>query len=293
MTTPYTEDCISLTGVFGEPVGFPIHTNPLDARLRLHELASGMRPGEMIKSLYGPGNYLYLQRDFGTKIFLREYAFVPVDRTLQAMIDIYQNNQQCLYEDRARVKVNSDTVECTFVISSASQPLFLRHPITGIITKHEPPYPAFPIIRLRTADPAMVGAKACSQLISLKRPKLLRELELVQGNFFYDPPMGWFEPPNFPAVPKPTLIAAPSWAKPSIQSSCVVARPVMTASRPVNAPLPRLRKRQSDTEPLEDCPPASRSRRTPCSPIRQNPPRVAKTKGRENRAAPTRRRRIT
>ncbi|KIY60895.1 hypothetical protein CYLTODRAFT_427751 [Cylindrobasidium torrendii FP15055 ss-10] len=290
MATPYTEDCISLTGVFGEPVGFPIHTNPLDAPLRLHELASGMKHGEMIKSLYGPGNYLYLQRDFGAKIFRREYAFVPVDGTLQEMIDIYRKNQQKLYEDRGRIKVNSNTSECTFVIKSASQPLFLRHPMTGIITKHEPPYPAFPIIRLRAADPVMVAAKAYSQLISpLKRPKLLRELQLVQGPFLSHPPMGWFEPANYPVVPRPPLIAAPSWAKPSI---CVAARPVKTTeSKPVESSPPHLRKRQRDPVPFEECPSLKRSRRAPQ--IRQNPPRAAKTKGRENMAAPTRRRRVT
>ncbi|KIY60894.1 hypothetical protein CYLTODRAFT_460323 [Cylindrobasidium torrendii FP15055 ss-10] len=104
MTTPYTEDCISLTGVFGKPVGFPMHIDPLDTPLRLHELASGMKPGEMIKSLYEPGNYLYLQRNFGAKIFFRGYAFVPVDGTLQSMIDIYRNNQKCRYEDRAPIE---------------------------------------------------------------------------------------------------------------------------------------------------------------------------------------------
>ncbi|KIY64635.1 hypothetical protein CYLTODRAFT_425044 [Cylindrobasidium torrendii FP15055 ss-10] len=293
MTTPYTEDCISLTGVFGEPVGFPIYTDPLDTPLRLHELASGMEPGEMIKNLYRPGNYLYLQRDFGAKVFFREYAFVPLDGTLQAMIDTYQNNQQKLYEDRARIKVNSDTLECTFVISSASQPLFLRHPVTGIITKHEPPYPAFPTIRLRTADPVMVAAKACSQLMSpFERPALLRQFRRAQSHFFHNPPMRWFDPPGYPVVPKPPLIAAPPWAKASPQSSCL-AQPVKPASRPRGAPPPRLRKRQRDTAPSEECSPPKRSRQIPCLPIRRNPPRAAKTKGRENMAAPKRRRRAT
>ncbi|KIY63747.1 hypothetical protein CYLTODRAFT_425818 [Cylindrobasidium torrendii FP15055 ss-10] len=293
MTTPYTEDCISLTGVFGEPVGFPMYTDPLDTPLRLHELASGMKPGEMIKSLHGPENYLYLQRDFGAKIFFREYAFVPLDGTLQSMIDIYRNNQQKLYEDRARIKMNSHTLDCSFVISSASQPLFLRHPITGIITKHEPPYPAFPIIRLRTADPVLVAAKACSQLMShRKRPELLHQLELVQGHFFHNPPMRWFYPPNFPVVPKPPLITAPSWVKTPPQSSCIVQR-LGPTSRLAGAPFPRLRKRQRDAAPSEECPPPKRSRRTACTPTRRNPPRAAKTKGRENMARPTRRRRVT
>ncbi|KIY64636.1 hypothetical protein CYLTODRAFT_425045 [Cylindrobasidium torrendii FP15055 ss-10] len=246
----------------------------------------------MIKSLYGPGNYLYLQRDFGAKIFRKEYAFVPVDGTLQAMIDIYRNNQQCRYEDRAPINVYGDTLKCTFVISSASQPLFLRHPVTGIITKHEPPYPAFPTIQLRTADPAMVGAKALSQITyTLERPKLLRELQLVQGYFFCDQPFQWFDPPGYPVVPKPPLIAAPSLATALPQPGCIV-RPARPTPKPEGAPVPRLRKHQRDTPPSEERPPPKRSRRAPCLPIRRNPPRAAKTKGRENMAAPTRKRRV-
>ncbi|KIY61720.1 hypothetical protein CYLTODRAFT_427382 [Cylindrobasidium torrendii FP15055 ss-10] len=282
MSTPYTEDCISFTGIFGEPVGFPMLTDPLDSFMRRHELGSGMKRGETIKSLYEPGNYLYLQRDFGARAFFSGHAFVPLDETLQAMANIYRKNQQCLYKDRARIKINIDALECTFVAASTSRPLFLRHPITGIITKHEHPYPAFPTIRLRTADPIMVASKACYQLstFSQKRPSLLLQFQRAQDYFFRNPPIGWFSRANRPAIPKPPLIPAPpSVAASSISPLHCAVRPAMSTTTP-STQHPRLRKRQRDTALSGECPPTKRSRGAPCIPPRTNPPRAAKNKGR-------------
>ncbi|KIY61938.1 hypothetical protein CYLTODRAFT_427263 [Cylindrobasidium torrendii FP15055 ss-10] len=263
--------------------------------MRRHELGSGMKRGETTNSLYEPGNYLYLQRDFGARAFFDGHAFVPLDETLQAMTNIYQNNQQCAYEDRARIKVDIDTLECTFVAASTSRPLFLRHPITGIITKHEHPYPAFPTIRLRTADPVMVASKACYQLStsSKKRPRLLLEFEDAQDYFFLDPPIGWFSRANPPAISKPPLIPAPPSATASSlsRSRCAV-RPAMSTTM-AGTQHPRLRKRQRDTAPSGECPPTKRPRQTPCISLRRNPPRAAKTMARENMAPPTRKRRVT
>ncbi|KIY61723.1 hypothetical protein CYLTODRAFT_427386 [Cylindrobasidium torrendii FP15055 ss-10] len=283
MATPYTEDCISFTGIFGEPVGFPIFTDPQNPFLRLHELGSGMKSGEIIKSLYEPGNYLYLQRDFGARAFFSGHAFVPLDETLQAMANIYQKNQQCLYEDRARIKINLDALECTFVAATMSRPLFLRHPITGIITKHEHPYPAFPTIRLRTADPIMVASKACYQLSTSlqKRPNLLLQFEDAQEYFYRNPPIRWFSRANRPVIPKPPLIPAPPSATASslLPAHCIV-RPAMSTTTPSTQDR-RLRKRQRDTAPSGECPPTKRSRGAPCIPLRRNPPRAAKNNGRK------------
>ncbi|KIY61843.1 hypothetical protein CYLTODRAFT_459507 [Cylindrobasidium torrendii FP15055 ss-10] len=57
--TPYTEDCISLTGLFGEPIGYPMYTQPTSMPLLLHEAATGMKPEETAKKLFERGNYLY------------------------------------------------------------------------------------------------------------------------------------------------------------------------------------------------------------------------------------------
>ncbi|KIY67928.1 hypothetical protein CYLTODRAFT_422132 [Cylindrobasidium torrendii FP15055 ss-10] len=294
MATPYTEDCISFNGVFEEPIGFPIITDHQSPFMRRHELGSGMKRGETTNSLYEPGNYLYLQRDFGARAFLNGHAFVPLNETLQAMADIYQKNQQCLYEDRARIKINIGALECTFVAASTSRPLFLRHPITGIITKHEHPYPAFPTIRLRTADPIMVASKACYQLsTSLKERRLLEQFRRAQDYFFRNPPIGWFSRANCPAISKPPLIPAPPSAiASSLTPSHCVRRPAMSTTAP-GTQHARLRKRQRDTAPSGECPPTKRPRRTPCIPLRRNPPRAAKTMARANMAPPARKHPVT
>ncbi|KIY62401.1 hypothetical protein CYLTODRAFT_177977 [Cylindrobasidium torrendii FP15055 ss-10] len=298
MVTPYTEDCISLTGVFGEPVGFPMFRDPLDPSLRLHELGSGMKPGEMIKDLHGPGNYLYLQRDLGVKLYFQGFAFVPPDETLQSMSEIYRKNRQCLCEDRARVKVNVATLEYKFVaapVFGVVKPVFLRHPITGKIIKHEYPYPAFPTIRLRTAEPILVVTKACCQLPRYpRRFDPLEQLEHEQNQFFHNPPLMWFSRANWHLMPKSPLIPSP----PSVlalylpASNCVV-RPVTSTTKLAAAASLRLRKRQRDTAPSEECPPPKRPRGTPCIHLRRNPPRAAKTMAREIMAPPARRRRVT
>ncbi|KIY62741.1 hypothetical protein CYLTODRAFT_458728 [Cylindrobasidium torrendii FP15055 ss-10] len=57
--TPYTEDCISITGVFEEPIGYPMYTQPTLMPLLIHEAATGMKPEETAKKLFERGNYLY------------------------------------------------------------------------------------------------------------------------------------------------------------------------------------------------------------------------------------------
>ncbi|KIY62402.1 hypothetical protein CYLTODRAFT_426949 [Cylindrobasidium torrendii FP15055 ss-10] len=255
-----------------------------------------MGTGELIKYMHAPGNYLYLQRDFGANFSSRGQAFVPLDETLQTILDTYCNNQQYPHEDRARIKVDINTLECTLVDTflSVEQPIFLRHPITGIVTKHEHPYPAFPTIRLRTADPALIAATACLQLIARRKaPNLLQQLEHVLRSFSRNAPPKWFSRPINHVSLRPPVIPAPSFDTDSPRApSSRVVRSVAPASKPLAVvALPRLRKRQRDTVPSEECPSAKRNRGKFCVPARRNPARAAKTVTREGMTPFTHRRR--
>lgn len=169
-------------------------------------------------------------------------------------------------------------------------PIFLRHPITGIVTKHEHPYPAFPSIRLRTADPALVVMRASAQLSSSgSTPKLIQKSIRALMSFLSKPPTGWFARSGHPD-PKPPLTRVPS-ANPA-PPSAGRTRPAAPTRRTADAALPLSRKRQREAATSEESPPPKRSRAKPGIPLRRNPPRAAKTKGRENIAPPARRRRV-
>ncbi|KIY63184.1 hypothetical protein CYLTODRAFT_458351 [Cylindrobasidium torrendii FP15055 ss-10] len=165
MPTPYTEDCISLTGVFHEPIGYPIYTD--HNLLMPHAHAFGMDAKELMLALFNQGNYIYLQPEVYELLQGDDHAFIPPDDYAQDLGDLYEEDEPQL-EDRARVKIKSGALEYRFIYSEPSiarSPIFLRHPITGIVTKHEHPYPAFPRIKFRSADPAILTSKAASKEI--------------------------------------------------------------------------------------------------------------------------------
>ncbi|KIY67068.1 hypothetical protein CYLTODRAFT_454823 [Cylindrobasidium torrendii FP15055 ss-10] len=162
MPTPYTEDCISLTGVFREPIGYPIYTdhNPL----KPHASAVGMNAEELKLALFNQGNYVYLQADVYELFQGKYHAFIPPCDYILALMRLREQNEPQV-EARARVKMKSG-LEYQFLCSEdwiARSPIFLRHPITGIVTKHEHPYPAFPRIKFRSADPAFLTFNAASK----------------------------------------------------------------------------------------------------------------------------------
>lgn len=170
-------------------------------------------------------------------------------------------------------------------------PIFLRHPITGIVTKHRHPYPTFPSIRLRTADPAFVTMRAFTQLSSSgPAPELLRKCTRALMSFHSKPPTGWFASSGWHPEPKPPLIRAP-FANPA-PSSAGRTLPAASTRRTADAALPLSRKRQRQAATSEECPPHERSRAIPSIPLRRDPLRAAKTKGREDIAPPACRRRV-
>ncbi|KIY63979.1 hypothetical protein CYLTODRAFT_425621 [Cylindrobasidium torrendii FP15055 ss-10] len=282
MLTPYTEDCISLTGVFEEPFGHPIYTEHMETALRMHALATGMSDEEAIDALFKPGNYLYLQPDFGHELSRKEYAFIPPDRCIQLLTKTYRQNQRHPQKDRTRAETESGTLEYSLIdLSSSTCPIFLRHPATGIVTKHVHPYPAFPSIRLRSADPSFIAIKTAPRLSLLGiASDVLQEFSRTFRSFLFNPPLGWYTSMDRPPAPKPPIMRVTL-----AHTDC------STSSRLAKSATPPMRKRQRDTAPPDACPPPKRSRGTPCIPIRRNPPRAAKTKAREAIAPSARRRR--
>ncbi|KIY63171.1 hypothetical protein CYLTODRAFT_146597 [Cylindrobasidium torrendii FP15055 ss-10] len=221
--------------------------------------------------------------DFAPGILHQNYTFIPPDDFIQTLHEVYLQNQPHQPKDRARVKTGTGGLEFTLMdVRESSCPIFLRHPVTGTVTKHEHPYPALPSIRLRSADPAFIAVRASRQLSQLYIASgLLRKFAMTNAYFIRNSPHAWFKTSGRPPAPKPPIIRLPLPC-----TNCAAS-----VTGPANSALPPSRKRLRDTAPLDPCPPRKRARATPCIPLRRNPPRAAKIKAREAMATPARRRR--
>ncbi|KIY62748.1 hypothetical protein CYLTODRAFT_166458 [Cylindrobasidium torrendii FP15055 ss-10] len=167
-------------------------------------------------------------------------------------------------------------------VRESSCPIFLRHPVTGTVTKHEHPYPASPSIRLRSADPAFIAVRASRQLSMLNLAfGTIRHFARTHAQLAINSPHEWFTSSGRPPAPKPPIIRLPL--------PCANRPAPATKSR--NPALLPSRKRLRDTAPSDPCPPPKRSCATPPFPPRRNPSRAAKTKAREAMAPYARRRR--
>ncbi|KIY62034.1 hypothetical protein CYLTODRAFT_427216 [Cylindrobasidium torrendii FP15055 ss-10] len=245
-----------------------------------------MNDEEVVDALFNPGNYLYMQRDFGLQTSRKNYAFIPPDSCIQSLTKTYIQNQRHPHKDRTRAKTEASALEYSLIVLSPSQrPIFLRHPVTGVITKHVHPYPAFPSIRLRSADSSFIALRTTPRLTLLGRaPDVIQEFSTAHRHFLFNPPLGWYTSSERPLSPAP---------KPPITRVTLSDTDCSTSSRLAKPARAHSRKRQRDTAPPDACLPLKRSRGTPCIPIRRNPPRTAKTKAREAIAPSVRRRRVS
>ncbi|KIY63989.1 hypothetical protein CYLTODRAFT_493493, partial [Cylindrobasidium torrendii FP15055 ss-10] len=295
--SPYTEDCISLACVFGDPIGYPMYTQPTLRPLLIHEAATGTRPEETAQKLFEPGNYLYLQRDFAPKLseqlFAKGMALVPPDDITQCITDVYSHNASCPKEERVSLKIRAcDSLEYTFRVSGSffgvTPIVYLRNPVTGIVTRHQYPYSAMPPIRLRTADPLLVALRARTLLggrgKSASGPALYA-LSRATGHYSTKIPIV-----RHPPFPIPPLLLVP--CDPLLPSTPLRQDPAHSgklSTRDAEARLPPSRKRQRSALAAGADKPSSKRSRTmrPCIPIRRNPPRAAKSAS--TRVPPTRR----
>ncbi|KIY63990.1 hypothetical protein CYLTODRAFT_438381 [Cylindrobasidium torrendii FP15055 ss-10] len=303
--TPYTEDCISITGVFGEPLGYPMYTKRNVVPLLVHEAATGTQPEDTTRMLFDRGNYLYLQRDFAPKLaerlLAKGMALVPTDDTLQHITDVYTCNSHRPMEERVLPKIPAgDTLEYEFRVAGSyfgiTPPIYLRNPLTGVVTRHQYPYPAMPPVRLRTADPLLVALRAHTLLSGLGKSApgpALYALSRAIGPYSDKIPHR-----RCPPLPIPPLIAAPrEWWRPTSPHACAPQdsdhlRKLSTTPATSDGSLPVSRKRQRSALTAEGpLPKRSRTVR-PCIPVRLNPSRAAKSKSVWSVPPPSRTRRL-
>ncbi|KIY62035.1 hypothetical protein CYLTODRAFT_427217 [Cylindrobasidium torrendii FP15055 ss-10] len=319
MGAVYTEDCVSLNGIFGEAIEHAIYSDSSCYYLRRHEPAVGMQPGELSTYMDHPANRLKLQPDVAPHFSSLKICLVPEDAAIRQLCQVYSKNQGRFPANRVVLKPTvSDGAKCVLKPNAEfTTSIYLRHPVTGLVTLHRHPYPAFPTINVRSADTALLTLHAHEVMTSASKwpmlePQLLA-FSKIASKFIPTPYIPIF-PFSGTAPTRPLLSALASSRKRQGTSDTVSSRPskrprraaprktaparpspagpaTMPAWLPLSPlPLPEqqvivMGEIQNTLAQTPTRPKRSRAPK-PCPPPRTLPPRAAKAKAKETMAPP-------
>ncbi|KIY63083.1 hypothetical protein CYLTODRAFT_458432 [Cylindrobasidium torrendii FP15055 ss-10] len=148
MATLYRSYDISTHPSFEDPVKIELLSSS-SPRIRTFEYGAGLRCGEFNERLNCKENILKVQpRVARTPV---RFAFVPVDSVLQEIFDLFENNFQSLENARIPFVSVKSFKKAAYTFEPAGNcidPLFTRHPVTGLVTKHDYPYPRLPLFTM-------------------------------------------------------------------------------------------------------------------------------------------------
>lgn len=200
-------------------------------------------------------------------------------------------------------------VACTLKIQCAQffEPLYIRNPSTGVITQHRHPYPAFPLITVRTADPVILTLNARDRLGAILWGPLYQQFIGATMKFAHLPWTGF--PTDSPEPPLSAVPSANTYGHEHIATDAplpparqirrvlrIPRRKPLSPSQPIVAanltPSPARKRKAEPQTAAADSDAASPKRRRVCPvPRRILPSRAAKTKAAENMAPKPRSRR--
>ncbi|KIY62653.1 hypothetical protein CYLTODRAFT_458797 [Cylindrobasidium torrendii FP15055 ss-10] len=162
--TFYTEDCVSLSREFVGPISRGLFARTTDRMLHEYATAAGLLPGELQEWMNSPIGTLSLQPTIWKAMDTDDFVFMPPDAVLHAIARVYEQNLKRELPERLRVDQIPVPQEAVYTAHGSEYlnraPIFTRHPETGRVTTHLPPYTDLPTFCVRTAHPSLMAARA-------------------------------------------------------------------------------------------------------------------------------------
>ncbi|KIY64918.1 hypothetical protein CYLTODRAFT_424811 [Cylindrobasidium torrendii FP15055 ss-10] len=112
------------------------------------ESSGGLRQHEFFRKLQRSQlNTLKVQPDVANLFGRAAVAFIPAERTLVDIFELYKKNHICPISERKRFDEVPHLQTSTYTLAVDpyfKRDLFSRHPLTGNVTRHRHPYTALP-----------------------------------------------------------------------------------------------------------------------------------------------------
>ncbi|KIY62995.1 hypothetical protein CYLTODRAFT_426488 [Cylindrobasidium torrendii FP15055 ss-10] len=126
-----------------------------DPWMPIFEYSTGLHFNEFNDATDCSENHIPLQRHMADPIKELHFAFIPTKSVLEDMYELFERNN--IAAPNCRVPFYTvqslENCVCTFEVREGfTEPLYTRHPVTGIVTEHIFPYPQLPLFTT-TAHP--------------------------------------------------------------------------------------------------------------------------------------------
>ncbi|KIY63073.1 hypothetical protein CYLTODRAFT_494182 [Cylindrobasidium torrendii FP15055 ss-10] len=128
-----------------------------DPWMFVFEYSAGLRSGEFDEATDCAENHIPVQLRMADCVELCRFAFVPTKTILEDIYELFERNNLSAPHSRVPFYMTQslrDYVYTFEVREDFTDPLYTRHPITGVVTEHICPYPQLPLFTT-TAHPCV------------------------------------------------------------------------------------------------------------------------------------------
>ncbi|KIY65420.1 hypothetical protein CYLTODRAFT_424374 [Cylindrobasidium torrendii FP15055 ss-10] len=123
--------------------------------MSVFEYSAGLHYDEFNDATDCSENHIPVQYRIADRMDTFTFAFIPSDSALEAIKELYEHNNTSEPHCRIPFYTIQHINHCAYtfeVLDDFTLPLYTRHPITGVVTKHIFPYPELPLFTT-TAHP--------------------------------------------------------------------------------------------------------------------------------------------